>query len=129
MIASKCMPQTHSGVFLLDTKNLTIVNKVMVPWFRCAKFKLCAVPEGALSHLTPEMKKNAPPSKPVFVHRSDQGSYSFLLDPLVGRGLQYLNYQKPVTVIDYVKINRTGKEVSIEDLTKQNKMRATTCPS
>lgn len=123
MMVSQCMPQTHSGVFLLDTWNQTIVNKVMIPWFRCAKFKLCSVPEGAFSHVTEEMRKRSPPSRPLYTHRSDQGSYSFLLDPIVGRGLAYMKFQQPVKVIDYVYINRTGKEVSVTDIIKQNKIK------
>ena len=117
MSTSKCMPQTHSGVFLVDTRNATIVEGVLQPWARCAKFKACIVPDGAYSFVTPKMRAKMPGRK-LYTHRADQGSYSFLLDRIVGRGQQYRDFSLPVSVITYVQINRNGKEISAADLYK-----------
>lgn len=115
MIASQCMPQTHSGVFIFDTLNTTMLSRIFFPWARCAKFKSCIVPDGAFSYITQKMRQKMK-SRKLYTHRADQGSYSFLLDGIVGRGGRYRDFSLPVSVLGYVQINRGGKERSVEEL-------------
>lgn len=113
--SSQCMPQTHSGVFLLDTHNASIVSRLVAPWARCASFKVCIVPDGAFSHVTPKMRAERKGRK-LYTHRADQSSFSFLLDPVLGRASAYDAFHKPVSVLAYVQIKRNGREFSFNDV-------------
>lgn len=127
MPSSQCMPQTHSGVFLLDTHNASLVSRLVAPWARCASFKLCIVPDGAFSHVTPKMRaEGGRKGRKLYTHRADQGSFSFLLDPIMGRASAYEAFQQPVSVLAYVQIKRGSKEFSAADV---HSLPAGLCPS